>query len=375
MLPELKTERRVDAQLQRHRLRHIGFVGAMIVALAIMAGWGGEHSSAADTGPSTQTRGFNLDHCIIDARQILSGGPAKDGIPALTAPKVVPVADADFPEARGQVVGVVIGEQARAYPIGILDWHEAINDTLGGVPIVVTHCPLCRSSLVFRRDVGGKVREFGISGLLYQSNVLLYDRQARTKDESLWSQAAMTAVCGTAAKLGLRLELVDSTLTTFGDWRTQHPDSTVVSLETGYDRPYRQQAYSGYFGSDRLMFPVANRTDRRPDLRDKDMVLVVMIGDQMKAYPYADLKADTDHLIEDDLGGLGLRIEYQAGSGRVDVETVTLPGEKPVSVQKAYMFWFTYDSNYPQGQVYNPARPGTNTESGRSHHWRRSTSW
>lgn len=363
MLPDLKTVSRVDAQPPRQRLRNIGSVGSLIVALAIMTGWGGEQSSAADTGPlSTQASSFNLADCIIDVRQILSGGPPKDGIPALTAPNVLPVADADFPAEDGQVVGVVIGSEARAYPIGILDWHEAINDTLGGVPIVVTHCPLCRSSLVFRRDVGGKVREFGISGLLYQSNVLLYDRQANTEDESLWSQVGMKAVCGPAAKSRLTLELVDSTLTTFGDWKATHPDSTVVSLETGYDRPYRQQAYSGYFGSDRLMFPVKSRTSRRPDLKDKDMVLVVMVGDQMKAYPYADLKSDADHLVEDNVGSVALRIEYQAGSGGVHVETVTLPGGKPVSVQKAYMFWFTYDSHYPQGVIYNPVGTRTNTE-------------
>lgn len=365
MLPDLKTESRVGAQPQpqRQRLRNIGFVGAVIVALAIIAGWGGVQSSAAAPGRlSPQIRGVNLTNCIIDARQILSGGPPKDGIPALTAPKVVRVTDAGFPTEDGQVVGVVIGSEARAYPIGILDWHEAINDTLGGVPIVVTHCPLCRSSLVFRRDIGGKVREFGISGLLYQSNVLLYDRQARTKDESLWSQAGMKAVCGPAAKSGLKLELVDSTLTTFGDWRTQHPDSTVVSLETGYDRPYRQQAYSGYFGSDRLMFPVANRTERRPDLRDKDMVLVVTVGDQMKAYPYADLRTDEDHLVEDDLGGMTLRMEYLAASGKVDVEAVNRPGVKPTPVQKAYMFWFAYDSHYPQGLVYSPVGARNNTE-------------
>ncbi|MBI1390618.1 MAG: DUF3179 domain-containing protein [bacterium] len=300
---------------------------------------------------------FEITTCLIDRAEIFSGGPPKDGIPALTAPKVVPVAGAKYPEATGLVVGVTIDGEARAYPIGILDWHEAINDTLGGVPIVVTHCPLCRSSLVFRRDVGGHVREFGISGLLYQSNVLLYDRQTDPKEESLWSQALMKAVCGPAAQESLELEVVDSTLTTFADWKQLHPDSTVLSLETGHDRPYRQQAYSSYFGSDQLMFPVKDRTNRRPDLGSKDMALVLLVGDQMKAYPYADLRADADHRIEDRICDVELSLEYEPDTGRVDVTAKDSTGEQ-VGIRKTYMFWFTYDSNYPNGALYNPqAKP------------------
>lgn len=298
-------------------------------------------------------RDVSVVDCMIDRTRIFSGGPPKDGIPSLTRPRVVRAVRAKYPSASGEVIGVKINGEARAYPVGILNWHEAINDTLGGVPIVVTHCPLCRSSLVFRRDVGGQVREFGISGLLYQSNVLLYDRQTSIKKESLWSQVAMKAVCGPAARAGLTLQVVDSTLTTFADWKANHPDSTVISRRTGYKRPYREQAYSQYFSTEELMFPVSGRTDRRPDLGNKDMVLVLNLADRLKAYPYADLQADVDRVIDDRVAGAPIRIYFDPKSGRADVETLDAEKKGRTPISKTYMFWFIYDASYPGGEVYD----------------------
>ena len=238
--------------------------------------------------------------------------------------------------------------------MGILAWHEAINDTLGGTPIVVTYCPLCDSAFVFERNIGDEVREFGISGLLYQSNVLLYDRQRKSDKESLWSQAAMKAVCGPAADEGLRLKLVDSSLTTFADWKGDYPDSTVVSLATGHNRPYLQQAYAMYFATDELVFPVKGGADRRPDLRNKDKVLVLTANKEMRAYAIRDLASDPDHAIEDELAGTAVRIVYDPETGGVEVE-----GAANSPVRRAYMFWFIYNAMYPEGDIYSAMKKGS----------------
>ena len=110
------------------------------------------------------------------------------GFPSLTNPKLLTVSEAIYLEDHDRVIGVRFGGEARAYPLRVLNWHEAVNDTVGAKAIAVTYCPLCDSSLVFDRDVGGEVREFGISGKLWNSNVLLYDRQKDSRQESLWSQ-------------------------------------------------------------------------------------------------------------------------------------------------------------------------------------------
>jgi hypothetical protein len=295
--------------------------------------------------------GFDLSHCLVDKNELRSGGPPKDGIPALTDPQTVAAGRARFLRPEDRVVGVSLGDESRAYPLAVLTWHEAINDTLGGEPIVVTYCPLCDSSLVFSRKAGGSVREFGVSGYLYQSNVVLYDRQRRSEQESLWSQVAMKAICGPAARAGLELELLDSVVTSWADWRRRQPDSSVVSFETGHRRAYRQPAYADYFASDRLMFPVTGRMGRRPDLKNKDQVLVLEVGGSLKAYPYADLARDTDGVIEDEVGGAALTLRYHPESRRVDVEQ---PGGG-APVKRSTMFWFAYDVFYPHSPVYSPA--------------------
>lgn len=130
---------------------------------------------------------FDLRNAIIPKNEIRSGGPPKDGIPALTNPAVIRAQDAAYLNAADRVAGVAIGEEARAYPLKILNYHEVVNDKLGGVPIAVTYCPLCDSVVVFDRRTEAGVREFGVSGLLYNSNVLMYDRSGRP--ESLWSKS------------------------------------------------------------------------------------------------------------------------------------------------------------------------------------------
>ena len=163
------------------------------------------------SGASAEQRknGFDLSTTSVPAREILSGGPARDGIPALTHPRVVPAAESPWKDDE-TVIGVSLNGESRAYPIAILDWHELVNDTLGGQPILVSYCPLCGTGMVFEREIGGRVRSFGVSGLLYQSDVLLYDRGS----ESLWSQIASEAISG--PERGTRLEIMRSSQMSWG---------------------------------------------------------------------------------------------------------------------------------------------------------------
>ena len=192
--------------------------------------------------------GFPLRPALIPVADIRAGGPPKDGIPALSDPHVLPVDRIEFLKDQDLVIGVVIEGTARAYPLRVLDWHELVNDRIGETDILVSYCPLCRSALVFDRRVGGRVREFGVSGLLWNSNVLMFDRQKDPNQESLWSQGLMKAVTGPAAGEKLELTLLPSETVTWKDWKRRHPRTEALSNLTGHRRPYEKTAYEAALG-------------------------------------------------------------------------------------------------------------------------------
>ena len=138
--------------------------------------------------------GFALDNSLIPPSEIHSGGPPRDGIPSIDKPKFITTTQATFMRAKDRVVSVEIGKETRAYPLRILVWHEIVNDHIGNMDIVVTYCPLCGTAMVFNRNNTGKTRTFGVSGLLYNSDMLMYDRETK----SLWSQLMMQAISGPA---------------------------------------------------------------------------------------------------------------------------------------------------------------------------------
>ena len=153
---------------------------------------------------SQSLNGFDLSNASIPRDDIFRGGPPRDGIPSIDDPRFVASSSVDYLDDGDIVIGFAQGGTARAYPTRILVWHEIVNDEVDGEPIAVTYCPLCGTAMVFRRSVGGRQRTFGVSGLLYQSDVLMYDRES----ESLWSQLAMRAVAGPAE--GTELEWLPS---------------------------------------------------------------------------------------------------------------------------------------------------------------------
>jgi hypothetical protein len=197
------------------------------------------------------------------------GGVPVNGIPPLRAPKTIAVGDATWLKDSHVVFGVVIDGQARAYPKRILAWHEMAIDRLGGVDLTIVYCTLCGTVIPYESASGGRRFTFGTSGLLYRSNKLMFDEETR----SLWSALDGTPVVGPLVGRGLRLPFRPVVTTTWGEWRRDHPGTTVLSLDTGYQRDYSEgAAYRDYFSTDNLMFEVGARDGR---LKNKAEVLVL----------------------------------------------------------------------------------------------------
>ncbi len=297
--------------------------------------------------------GFDLSYSVVPREEILSGGPPKDGIPALTNPRLLAAKEAGYLYPKDLVLGVEFGGEARAYPLRILVWHENANDEVGGVPIAVTYCPLCNSAFVFDRRIGGQVREFGVSGLLWNSNVLLYDRQPDPSKESLWSQVKMAVVTGPAARAGLRMKFLPSELTTWREWTERHPTTTVLSDRTGYARNYGHSPYESYFATDRLMFPARGGRKSPERFRNKEPMVLVQVGEKLKAYAVRDVAAAAgeEGFIEDRVGDSRLRLIYVKAGDTVRVETLS-GDRKPVPV--AYSFWFAVNAIMPDVEIFEP---------------------
>ena len=208
---------------------------------------------------------FDLTTTLVPRAKIVSCGMVTDALPALTDPKVITLPALSGLETVGRgkylvpkdkVIGVVVGGAPRAYPLRVLVWHEIVNDVVGGVPIVVTYNPLSEGIAVFDRRVAGRTLEFGVSGLLYQSNLLMYDRADTHRAESLWSQLQARAIAGPAAAAALTLAVVPFSLARWEDWQSAWPETTILAPVDGDGKKYGQDVYGSYFNSAELRFPV-----------------------------------------------------------------------------------------------------------------------
>jgi hypothetical protein len=197
----------------------------------------------------------------FDTSEVLPGGPPPDGIRPIDEPCVEPVGSADtWLEDAESVMVVTVDDDARAYPLRIMTQHEIVNDVVGGEPLVVTYCPLCNSGLAFSRVVGGEVWDFGTSGRLYRSNLVMYDRQTRT----LWSQFGGEAVWGRPDVVGETLDRVATSLVAWGEFRAAFPDGLVLSRDSMPGRDYGRNPYPGYEGQG-SQFLFRGPTDERLD--------------------------------------------------------------------------------------------------------------
>lgn len=211
-----------------------------LAAIALVAA----SAASADGPPSgiaSAWPGTNFDRSSAPFSEIVSGGVPRDGIPAITDPKMAPASTTAGLDPREPVMTVELpGAEARAYPIRYLTWHEIVNDAVGGVPIAVTFCPLCNSGLVFDRRHGGRVLEFGVSGLLRFSDMIMYDRQTM----SWWQQFTGEAIVGELT--GARLDQIVAWMEPWSAFAARNPAGLVMAQPSGHARPYGVNPYAGY---------------------------------------------------------------------------------------------------------------------------------
>lgn len=267
---------------RRHSARRTVAIGAAVVLLA--SACAGPDGPADPAAPLASTRAVDgsakedvpsalrqpiddpsLPRPLVDPGEVSSGGPPPDGIPAVDNPKFVSPAEVDWLSSDEPVLALEIAGEQRAYPVQIMIWHEIVNDHVAGTPVAVTYCPLCNSALAFQRRLGDRLLTFGVSGFLYQSDLVMYDRQT----ESLWSQIEGRAIAGHLT--GRTLERVPIQTVTWDQWRQAHPEGKVLSRDTGVDRDYGRNPYLGY--DEAADDPFAFSGDPDPRLAPKERVL------------------------------------------------------------------------------------------------------
>jgi len=247
----------------------------------------------------------NTNKKNIDLRELMRGGPPKDGIPSIDNPKFVSPEEASgWLRDSEPVIMVELNDEARAYPIQILIWHEMANDRIGDTPILVTFCPLCYSAITFDRRHKGEVLEFGVSGFLRHSDMIMYDR----KTESLWQQFSGEALVGDYT--GDELTIIPSQLISFEQFREIHPNGQVLSKDTGHNRDYGRNPYVGY--DDINNNPWALRDEPSDRMKPMQKVIGVRINEQTKTYPYTVTKER--NVINDEVGGKPIVIFHTEGA-------------------------------------------------------------
>ena len=246
----------------------------------------------------------NQENWSIPRDEVFDGGPGKDGIPALEDPEFISAGSANYLSDDDLVIGFVVEGEARAYPHDILDWHEIINDQVGNVNIAVTYCPLTGTGIGWNREIDGKVTTFGVSGLLYNSNLIPYDRETNSN----WSQIRLDCVNGKLK--GREVETLPMVETTWLTWKKMYPDTRVLSENTGYNRNYGSYPYGSYRTSnDYLIFPVANKDDRIPN---KERVLGIVLSNVVRVYRFSDFEESVT-VFQDKLDGQSIVIAGNRG--------------------------------------------------------------
>jgi hypothetical protein len=281
---------------------------------------------------------FDLGDALVPPEAIQLGGPPRDGIPSIDAPRFSSASSSGLRDSD-RVLGFIRDGVARAYPVRILNWHEIVNDRVGGAAVAITYCPLCGTGMAFDARVGGTDLSFGVSGLLYNSDMLMYDRGT----DSLWSQIMARAVTGPMR--GTKLEQLPLVHTSWADWRARHRRTEVLSAETGHDRDYARDPYDGYDAVPRLMFDVAQRDERLPP---KAWVLGLRVGGEAKAYPFSVLarRVDARGRLADRVGGQRVEIRFDPthrSAEAFDQDARPLPG--------VTAFWFAWFAFHPDTRV------------------------
>lgn len=337
-------------------MRRVWIVGALVlVALVFFSAWLwlGRSNGPPRREPGTITptaRGDGARQMMITdgikhsvpLGEIISGGPPRDGIPAIDAPKFISIA-----EASGWLVdsepGLAFsrGSVHRFYPYQILVWHEIVNDTIGGQRILVSYCPLCLTGFVFDPVVKGERVEFGTSGQLWKSNLVMYDR----KTDSLWPQILGEAVVGEMT--GTKLALLPSDQVRFGEWKRAHPEGQVLSRDTGAARFYGDNPYGSYFSATGFAQQLAGVRDNR--LKPEDFVFGIVVNGRTKAYPIEAVK--TKGTVEDSFRGQTFVLRHEPDLGAVRMFEKQ-PDGRLERINPFSAFWFSWAAAHPNTEVY-----------------------
>ncbi|MBI2642673.1 MAG: DUF3179 domain-containing protein [Candidatus Wildermuthbacteria bacterium] len=284
----------------------------------------------------------------VPAQEIISGGPPKDGIPPIDNPKFVSIAEAQLGDEEPGIA-FSRGNTHRFYPYQILVWHEIVNDTVpalsgvegGGERVLVTYCPLCLSGFVFDPVVKGERVEFGTSGKLWKSNLVMYDR----KTDSLWSQILGEAIAGEMT--GTKLAVLPSDLTRFGDWKKKFPQGEVLSRDTGTLRFYGQNPYGDYFEPVDFALSLAGVQDTR--LAPDEFIFGLVVNGKAKAYPtkLVQERGEVADVFEGQT--FVLRHDKELDAVRVfkKLEDGTEERINPFSA-----FWFSWAAAHPNTEVF-----------------------
>jgi hypothetical protein len=274
--------------------------------LAAVAGVGrGVPAAAQDLPFDASEWKTNFKKASVPLNEIRSGGPPKDGIPPVDRPKFETVEQAGkWLKPAEPVVFYERGSDARAYPLQILIWHEIVNDSVGGVPATITFCPLCNTSIAFDRRLDGQVLDFGTTGKLHKSALVMYDRQT----ESWWWQVSGAAIVGDLT--GKRLAVLPSQIISWETFRGARPGGKVLSRETGHSRPYGRNPYVGYDNINSSPFLFTGGRD--PRLRPMERVVTVSLGAEDVAYPFSVL--EKAGVVHDTVGGVPVVIFHLKGT-------------------------------------------------------------
>ena len=319
------------------------------------------------------------ENWLVPIAEIFDGGPGKDGIPSVDEPQFSAMADIDFMREDDLIIGVKVGTEIRGYPHPILDWHEIINDKIGNLGVAVTYCPLTGTGIGWNRMVAGKETTFGVSGLLYNSNLIPYDRDS----DSNWSQMRLECINGNLS--GDTPDLVPLIETTWTTWKEMFPDAKVVNKETGASRSYGSYPYGNYKNNEELLFSVTPNDDRLPR---KERVLGVFVDGKTKAYPFSgfDFASNTRALFTDRFNGQELLLvggeeenfiaafQLNASIGAFSVlpaggaalfqddagnqydlfgSVISGDGADLVPMESFIGYWFSWGAFYPGTEIFN----------------------
>ncbi|MGC9526536.1 MAG: DUF3179 domain-containing protein [Limnospira sp.] len=280
-------------------------------------------------------RSQNIDiqnNSRIDLEELLNGGPPKDGIPSIDNPKFDTAATTPF-DPEQATIGVVVNGEAKAYPVGILNWHEIVNDRIGGVNVAISYCPLCDTIVAFDRGD----TTFGVSGKLYQSCLVMYDRA----DDTLYAQPWGLGIVG--ANVNRSLDRIRAVKTTLGAWLEKYPDSRILSAETGYNRDYQRYPYGSYSRDRNLIFPV--RHQDQLDLHPKAAISYIWKNDGDT--PHNQFSGESVQFVHSEIQKLGERtIRFDGEDIRAvwdeQLQTVIVQDAGGTTIPSSHAFAFVY---------------------------------